>query len=165
MPESSPVEPAALRSAMARYATGVCIATTLTEDGDPAGLTITSFNSLSLDPPLVLWSLGLNSSNLDSFRSNDRFGISILPYEMHELARSFARSGGDKFAGVAVDTGQSGVPLIAGALVQMICVTEAQYPAGDHILFLGRVTSLAVGDGAPLVFYNSAFDALTGSGH
>lgn len=157
------VEPAMLRTAMARYATGVCIVTTVTNNGDPAGLTITSFNSLSLDPPLILWSLGLNSSNLDTFRSSDRFGINVLPQEMSELARNFSRSGGDKFAGVAVETGQSGVPLIAGALVQMECETDAQYPAGDHVLFLGRVTGLAVGDGAPLVFCNSAFDALTSS--
>jgi flavin reductase (DIM6/NTAB) family NADH-FMN oxidoreductase RutF len=163
MTESSSVEPAVLRAAMARYATGVCIATTLTNGGAPAGLTITSFNALSLDPPLILWSLGLNSSNLDTFRSSDRFGISILPYEMSELARNFSRSGGDKFAGVAVDTGQSGVPLIAGALVQLECLTDAQYPAGDHVLFLGRVIGLAVGDGAPLVFCNSAFGALTSS--
>ncbi|MWD26057.1 flavin reductase [Aquicoccus sp. SCR17] len=162
---ASPVEPAVLRTAMARYATGVCIATALTDGGAPAGLTITSFNSLSLDPPLILWSLGLNSSNLETFRSSDRFGINILPSEMSELARVFSKSGGEKFAGVTMETGKSGVPLIAGALVQLECMTDAQYPAGDHILFLGRVISLAIVDGAPLVFCNSAFDTLASSSH
>jgi len=148
------IGPLVLRSALGRYATGVCIATTVAGDGTPAGLTITSFNSLSLDPPLILWSLGLNSSTLDVFRSGDRFAINVLAVEMAELARRFARSGGDKFADVAVETGRTGVPLISGALVQLECLTEAQYPAGDHVLFLGRVVGLAVRDGAPLVFCN-----------
>lgn len=159
------IEPLELRSAMGRYATGVCIATTVAGDGTPAGLTITSFNSLSLDPPLILWSLGVNSSNLEVFTSSDRFAINVLRVEMTELARQFSRSGGDKFADVAVDTGRTGVPLISGAIVQLECLTEAQYPAGDHILFVGRVVGVAVGDGAPLVFCNSAFDALTSAGN
>ena len=149
-----------LRSAMGRYATGVSIATTVAADGTPAGLTITSFNSLSLDPPLILWSLGLTSSSLEVFQASDRFAINVLGVEMAELARRFSRSGGDKFADLPVETGRCGVPLIPGAMVQLECLTEAQYPAGDHILFLGRVVGVAVGDGAPLVFWNSAFDAL-----
>lgn len=156
--------PTALRSAMARYATGVCIVTTVAADGTPVGLTVTSFNSLSLEPPLILWSLGLNSSNLDVFRSSDRFAINILGVEMVEVARQFARSGGDKFAGVPVVSGRCDVPLIAGALVQLECMTEEQYPVGDHILFIGRVVGAAIGDGTPLIFCNSAFDALDRGG-
>jgi flavin reductase (DIM6/NTAB) family NADH-FMN oxidoreductase RutF len=159
------IEPLELRSALSRYATGVCIATTVAKDGAPAGLTITSFNSLSLDPPLILWSLGLNSSNLEVFSSSDCFAINVLGVEMTELARRFSRSGGDKFTDVAVETGRTGVPLISGAIVQLECLTEAQYPAGDHILFVGRVVGVAVGNGAPLVFCNSAFDALTSAGN
>lgn len=165
-PAPPEVGPGVLRAALARYATGVSIATTRAADGTPAGLTITSFNSLSLDPPLILWSLGLNSSSIETFSGSDRFAINVLGIEMAAVARRFARSGGDKFAGVPVETGTSGVPLIAGALVQLECLTEARYPAGDHILFLGRVVGAAVrggngeSDAAPLVFFNSAFTAL-----
>jgi len=158
------VESTALRSAMAKYATGVCIATTVAADGTPAGLTITSFNSVSLEPPLILWSLGLNSTSLDVFRSSDRFAINVLRVEMVDVARKFSRSGADKFVDVPITTGRCGVPLIPGALVQMECLTEAQYPAGDHILFLGRVVGVDVSEGAPLVFCNSVFDALACGG-
>lgn len=159
------VGPKLLRTAMARYATGVCVATTTAADGTPAGLTITSFNSLSLDPPLILWSLGLNSSNLETFRSSDRFAINLLGAGMIELARRFSRSGGDKFAGMQVETGRTGVPLIPDALVQLECVTEAQHLVGDHILFIGRVVEVSVrGGGEPLVFCNSAFDGLASGG-
>ena len=157
---ASKVEPVALRLAMAKYATGVSIVTTLAPDHKPAGLTITSFNSLSLEPPLVLWSLGLTSSNLDVFKSSGKFAVNVLSTQLLETGRKFSRSDIDKFSDVPVTLGQNGLPLIDGALVQMECVTEAQYPAGDHVLFLGRVINTSVSEGEPLVFYNSTFGAL-----
>lgn len=160
----SQVDPQVLRTALARYATGVCIATTRAADGTPAGLTITSFNSLSLDPPLILWSLDLNSSNLEVFRTSDRFAINLLGTGAVELARRFARSGGDKFDGLPFTTGPTGAPLIPGALVQLDCLTEGQHAAGDHVLFIGRVVGVAVGEGAPLLFCNRVFDALASAG-
>lgn len=150
----------ALRSAMAKYATGVSIVTTLAPDRKPAGLTVTSFNSLSLEPPLVLWSLSVTSSNIEVFKSSGSFAINVLSKQHSDIGRKFARSNTEKFTNVPVTFGRNGLPLIDGALVQMECVTEAQYPAGDHILFLGRVSNVTVSEGEPLIFYNSAFGEL-----
>lgn len=159
---SDMVDPAALRSAMSQYATGVAVVTTLTADKKPAGLTITSFNSLSLDPPLVLWSLGLTSSNLTAFKFAQYFAINILSNDLAAIGIKFAKSRSDKFSGVPITPGSGGVPLIDGALVQLECMAEGQIPAGDHILFIGRVINLNMSQGTPLIFYKSDFGVLAG---
>lgn len=158
-----PVHPAevpgrALRQALGHYPTGVTVITTRAPDGRPVGLTCNSFASLSLDPPLVLWSLARRSPNLAVFRETTHFAINVLSAGQADLARRFANSAvADKFEGVALREPWQGVPLIEGSLAWFGCSSRDAIDAGDHTLFIGHVDTHAVLDAEPLVFHRGAF--------
>ncbi len=141
-----------LRNALGRFATGVTIITTVDATGAPVGLTANSFNSLSLDPPLVLWSLRRNSPSVPVFAQADGFAVNVLAESQLELSRRFASPVDDKFAEGLWSRGHAGVPLLGGCSAVFECERESQQDAGDHVLFVGRVLALCESPLPPLLF-------------
>jgi flavin reductase (DIM6/NTAB) family NADH-FMN oxidoreductase RutF len=153
-----PRDPGELRRALGWFATGVTIATTLDAEGAPVGLTCNSFNSVSLEPPLVLWSLGRASLSRPAFERSRTFAINVLPAGRTELARLFSRAGADKWAGVEWTTGLEGVPRLPQALAVFECRVRERFQGGDHLIFLGEVAHMASREeGEPLLFLRGRF--------
>lgn len=150
--DSSTVDPRELRNALGSFATGVAIVTT-SLDGHDVGMTINSFNSVSLDPPMVLWSLAKSSASLDTFTNSGYFAIHILSAEQQELSQCFATRGIDKFAGVEVKRGEGNVPIIQGCSAVFHCKTAYKYEGGDHEIFVGEVLKFEHFEKSPLVFH------------
>ncbi len=141
-----------LRQALGRFATGVTVISTRTLDGKLEGLTANSFSAVSLDPPLVLWSLRQNAPSLSSFRNSGYFAISVLAADQCDMSRHFATPAEDKFTTVPHGTGLGGCPVLLGALASFECSTEHTVLGGDHIIFIGRVHRATYRDGEPLIF-------------
>jgi flavin reductase (DIM6/NTAB) family NADH-FMN oxidoreductase RutF/DNA-binding MarR family transcriptional regulator len=146
-----------MRQCLSRFATGVTIIATRAPDGRYVGLTASSFNSLSLDPPLILWSLSTKAQSLEVFKGQRFFSVSVLSVEQVELARRFAARLPDRFDGIAVHEGLDGIPLIDGALGWFECERRTQMLQGDHWLFIGEVKRCAAADGSPLIFRHGEF--------
>ncbi len=151
------------RNALGRFATGVTIITTLDQQGLPAGVTANSYNSVSLDPPLVLWSLARDSRSMDAFADCSEFAVHILGAHQEELALRFASRGDDKFAGLKVHPGHGGVPLFDDCVAHFECVTENRFEGGDHVIFLGRVVNFEACDHEPLLFHRGKFTRVHGN--
>lgn len=157
-----PLAPAApeLRAALGRFATGVTIVTCLDARGAPIGLTANSFTALSLDPPLVLWSLRRSSPSLPSFQAARCFAVNVLAESQVELSRRFALPVADKFDEGLWSAGQDGVPVLAGCTANFECETVSHQPAGDHVLFIGRILRLAEAPLPPLLFHAGRYHLL-----
>lgn len=156
--QSPPAAPATteFRKALAQYATGVTIITTRTRDGAPAGMTVNSFTSVSLDPPLVLWSVARSASSFEAFRRCSGWLVHVLAGDQLALAQRFATRGADKFgAASAWAEGPGGLPLIAGCVAWFECSPRSQYDEGDHVILVGRVESFQAAGGTPLIFHGS----------
>ncbi|MPZ42903.1 MAG: flavin reductase [Betaproteobacteria bacterium] len=157
-----------LRNAFGMFATGVTIVTTCTPEGRPVGLTCNSFASVSLQPPLVLWSLSLYSPNLQVFLQAPRFAVNILACDQFELSRRFSSPVRDRFEGVSWASGEGGVPLIPGVAAHIECRNETRHYSGDHVILIGQVVRYAYRDVEPLIFsrglYRSLGACLTGDG-
>lgn len=147
------IDPQDLRQALGAFATGVTIVTTRDPEGRPVGLTANSFNSVSLTPPLVLWSLALNSQNLNAFRQAPTWVVHILAAGQEDLSSRFASRGTDKFAGLDYEDGPGGAPLLAGCAARFVCQSTFEYEGGDHAIFVGRVIDLERSSTAPLIFH------------
>ena len=147
----------AFRNALGSFATGVTIVTTRDAAGQDCGLTANSFNSVSLDPPMVLFSLARNSTSMDAFRDADHFAVHILAADQEPLSNGFAKRGADKFAGLAPDRGAGDVPLLAGCAARFECRTAYQYEGGDHVIFVGEVIAFDHDDRAPLLFHGGRY--------
>jgi flavin reductase (DIM6/NTAB) family NADH-FMN oxidoreductase RutF len=141
-----------LRHALGRFATGVTVITTRTLGGKPEGLTANSFSAVSLDPPLVLWSLRQNAPSLSSFRDAGYFAVNVLAVDQCDLSRHFATPAPDKFSVIDHAAGLGGCPLLPNTLASFECSTEHQVIGGDHIIFIGRVHRATYRDGEPLIF-------------
>jgi flavin reductase (DIM6/NTAB) family NADH-FMN oxidoreductase RutF len=131
-------------------------------DGEPHGLTVNSFSSVSLNPPLVLICIGHDSGVLGMFRERRRFGLSFLRAEQRDLSNQFATRGQDRFDGVAWHEGESAVPILDGTLADMECELEQAVVAGDHDVMIARVVKATVHGGHPLLYFNSAYATLRG---
>jgi len=153
------------RGALGRYATGVTVVTTLTPDGVPVGVTATSFASLSLDPPLVQWSLRIAAQSHPVFHGADRFAISILAADQSDVSDRFSANVADRFDGAAVRPGLGGVPLIEGAMVWLECAVEDRLPGGDHTIFVGRVQRARTFDKQPLLHWCGDYKTLSAADH
>jgi 3-hydroxy-9,10-secoandrosta-1,3,5(10)-triene-9,17-dione monooxygenase reductase component len=151
-------EQAEFRAVLGHFASGVVVVTALHHAG-PTGFTCQSFFSLSLDPPLVALAPGKSSTTWPRVADTGTFCANILSSEQETLARGFANSGTDKFAGVGWSPGPSGVPRLHGALAWIDCTIETAHDAGDHHLVIGRVLALESGSGRPLLFYRGGFGA------
>jgi 3-hydroxy-9,10-secoandrosta-1,3,5(10)-triene-9,17-dione monooxygenase reductase component len=145
------------RTALGSFATGVTIVTTRAADGSPVGLTANSFNSLSLEPPMVLWALAKNSLSLPAFAAAEYFAVHILSVDQQQLADRFARRGADKFGGLELDAGPGGMPLLRGCSARFQCRTAHQYDGGDHTIFVGEVIGFDHFERAPLAFQGGAY--------
>ena len=159
MDASSAEAQRALRHALGSFPTGVTVITTQdTESQSLVGLTVNSFSSVSLDPPLVLWSISNRSANLPHFLAGRSHAIHVLSSGQEALARQFATPQADKFAGVAYRLcSDSGVPLIEGCAARFDCVTESVTPAGDHQIILARVLRYETEALTPLLFARGGF--------
>lgn len=145
------------RKALGSFATGVTIITARDPSGAPVGLTVNSFNSVSLSPPLVLWSLAETSNSLPVFRAVDHWAVHVLATDQDALSARFARRGEDKFAGIDIETGLGDVPLLPGCTARFQCRTAFQYQGGDHLIFVGEVLAFDRRDSAPLVFHGGSY--------
>jgi flavin reductase (DIM6/NTAB) family NADH-FMN oxidoreductase RutF len=150
-------EPEKIRKAFSCFATGVAVATTVGRNGEPIGITISSFNTVSLEPPLVLWSLGIDSISYDAFASAGHFAVNVLAGHQADLSARFASRGRDKFAGLECSAGVSGVPLLPEFAACFECATEYRYPGGDHLILVGRVLNFEDRGLEPLIFHRSEF--------
>ena len=143
------------------FVTGVTVITTRDANGSPVGITANSFNSVSLAPPLVLWSVGLNALSLSAFFDANAFAVHILREDQAELSKRFARSGTNKFEGLAVDQGLYDLPLLPDCAARLECVPYAKHEAGDHILFIAEVQRLESDPIAmPLVYHGGRYAEL-----
>ncbi len=150
-----------LRDTLGSFATGVTVLTTLASDGEPIGVTISSFNAVSLNPPLILWSLACDSPRLAAFRCASHYAVNVLAANQQWVSDTFASRDDDRFGGVGVRSGLAGVPLIEGCSAWFECRNEAQYPGGDHLVFIGRVERHARSKFAePLVFHAGRYRQL-----
>lgn len=156
-PDGGAIDPRALRDALGCFTTGVTIITALGEGGRKVGLTANSFSSVSLDPPLVSWSLSLYAPSLPVFQDASHFAVHVLARDQEHLALKFANTGEDKFAGLETEPGLGGAPLLSGAIARFQCRNSYRYYGGDHILFLGTVEAFEAGDGEPLLFCRGRF--------
>lgn len=146
-----------LRKALGQFATGVTIVTTRAADGLPAGLTVNSFSSVSLDPPLALWCLGLTSAHYDVFRLAEQQLINVLAADQVDLAQRFATRGADRFAGVAWSPTDTGLPRLDGCTAWFECGVRSRYEEGDHLILVCRIDSFEIAGGRPLVFHDGRY--------
>lgn len=151
------VSPTEFKRALSHWASGVAVMTARDTDGAPVGLTATSFASLSLEPPLILFCLGVDSTSRDAFVAAQGFAVHMLAEEQEALSNRFAAKGGDKFAGLRWSEGRWGAPLLEGCLAVLECRTHSQVPEGDHIVMVGAVEALHVHGGQPLLYFGAAY--------
>ncbi|MFI6300059.1 flavin reductase family protein [Nonomuraea sp. NPDC050790] len=150
----------ALREALGQFATGVAVITTVTPEGERAGVTVNSFTSVSLDPPLVLWCLADRAPSARVFLRAGRFAVNVLAAGQDDLSRRFSTPARDKFDGVALLPTPSGLPVLAGALAGFACRTVRTYDGGDHRIFVGQVEHYERTAGEPLVFHSGRYREL-----
>jgi flavin reductase (DIM6/NTAB) family NADH-FMN oxidoreductase RutF len=158
---SSVIDPRDFRTALGSYATGVTIITAAGADGKPAGLTCNSFTSVSLNPPLVLWSLVIYSQSMSVFQNASHFAVNVLGASQQALAAQFAVSTADKFAGVKWSAGLGNAPVLAGSVANFQCRTADRYYGGDHVIFLGAVEAYAYNSDEPLLFARGGYGRFT----
>jgi len=145
------------RDALGAFATGVTIVTTRDQSQNDIGLTANSFNSVSLDPPMVLWSLSKSSLSLAAFCAAQHFAVHILASDQDNLSTLFARRGIDKFANLTIERGFGDVPLLGGCSARFECCTEFQYEGGDHVIFVGKVKKFDHFNRPPLLFHSGRY--------
>ncbi len=146
----------AFRDVVGAFPTGVAVITT-SANGQRAGVTVSSFNTLSLDPPLILWSLALTAPSLPLFRAAGRFVVNILAEGQEEIALQFARAAEDKFRDIGLVSPDGILPAIEGAAAHLICDLHALQPGGDHEILIGRVSQALHDPQPPIVFHRGRF--------
>lgn len=151
------IDQSAFRDALGTFVTGVTIVTTYDAHGRPAGLTANSFNSVSLDPPMVLWSLSLDSRNLPVFRTAKAWAVHVLAADQQDLSNRFARPGIDRFDGLECGSGPEGAPRIEGCAARFGCAAKFEYEGGDHAIFLGEVIDFERTRAEPLIYHGGRY--------
>jgi flavin reductase (DIM6/NTAB) family NADH-FMN oxidoreductase RutF len=151
-----PVDDAQFKAALSHFASGVTVVTT-EHDGRPYGMTVASFASLSLHPPLVLVCVEKSVKTHEAIAGAGKFGVSILTQEQADISSKFATRRDDKFEGVALTRGPLGVPLIANSLTTLECEVRDVLPGGDHTIFVGEVVDAQTRDGVPLLYFRSGY--------
>lgn len=155
-----PIDDVTFKLAMSHFASGVTVVTT-EQEGEPFGMTVASFASLSLHPPLIVVCLEKTARTHDAVSATGVFGVSILTRTQEEISGRFAsRKIEDKFTGVDVTRGELGVPLIDGSICTLECRVTAALPGGDHTIFVGQVESATMGEGPPLLYFRSGYREL-----
>ncbi len=150
-----------LRNALGRFATGVCVVTA-SEGGERFGMTVNSFASLSLDPPLVLWSIGRESDCFARFAKIDHYNVNILREDQQELSARYARTGEHALHDGDWSTGSGGEPILRDVLASFECAIESRIDGGDHVILVGRVQHFSHAEsGNPLLFYAGSYAAIS----
>jgi len=151
-------DPRSFRQALGCFATGITVVTSVGLDGEYLGFTANSFNSVSLDPPLVLFSLDRGAYSLKAFEAAGVFAINILREDQEAVSIAFARALSNKWEGVRTEIWQTGSPILVDALASFDCETISMHDGGDHVIFVGRVLRLRAGvDGRPLLYFRGAY--------
>ena len=153
-------DPRDLRRAMGGFATGVTVVTACSPSGRKAGITVNSFCSVSLDPPLVLWCLALRAPSLRVFSTASHFAVHVLAADQAALSVRFSRPAADKFAGLQCDDGLGCAPLLDGAAVRFECRREHSYDSGDHRILIGRIERYCYSECTPLLFHAGRMHAV-----
>ncbi|WP_321393824.1 flavin reductase family protein [Emcibacter sp.] len=148
------------RDALGQFATGVTVMTTATEEGKPVGVTASSFNSVSLDPPLVLWSLAKSAASMRVYEKSGGFNVHILAAHQEEISNQFARPGDDKFRDIDWKPCDRGYPVLPEYAALFRCETKFQYEGGDHVIFVGKVMEYETRNSPVLVFHQGAYAEL-----
>ena len=148
------------RNALGSFATGVTVVTAMGRNGQKVGMTANSFNSVSLDPALVLWSIGRDTNCFDDFMAAEAFAIHVLAEDQQELSNRFAKTGTDRFANLEVSEGLSGVPLLTHYSTCFQCSVANQYDGGDHVIMVGKVLDFIDHGHRPLIFHRGGYEAL-----
>ena len=149
-----------LRDALGEFATGVAVITARAADGTPVGVTINSFTSVSLEPPLVLWCLGLQSPSMAVFESCSHYAINVLAADQIELSQRFSQSQSDRFAGIDWKVGAGDTPILPGCCAWFECRNEMHYPGGDHLIFVDHVEHFQRDEKSPLIFHGGRYRTL-----
>ena len=149
------------RQALAQFATGVCLVTVDDSELGPLATTVNSFSSVSLDPPLVLWSIQNSSDHLAVYTECPHFGISVLSSEQGALSGQYAQRGGHSAQAEHFTTGPQGEPKLIDALAHFTCAVYAVHPGGDHQIIVGEVLQFESREAAPLIFYSGGYRALS----
>jgi flavin reductase (DIM6/NTAB) family NADH-FMN oxidoreductase RutF len=157
---AEPVDAALFRRVCSRFATGVTVVTTIGPDGSPHGLTVNSFTSVSLTPPLVLVSLDTRNHLIERFPAGASLAINVLAEHQEELSRRFAATIDERFAGVGWERGELGEPVLHGAIASFECLVDKAVEAGDHIILIAAVKNVRLAEGEPLVFFDSSYRRL-----
>lgn len=157
---TSPHDSRRFRDALGSFVTGVTIVTTVGADGVDAGLTVNSFASLSLVPPLVLWSLGRESDSWPVFASASHYAVHVLARDQAELSRRFAGNAASRFQGLKLERGAGGVALIDGCCARFECRIAARHEGGDHQILVGEVLALQCWERPPLVYFRGRYAAI-----
>lgn len=148
------------RRACGAFATGVCVAAVVGRDGKPHGLTVNSFTSVSLEPPLVLVCVGHKAASHGPFANAETFAVNVLGAEQQELSARFASSHPNRFEGIEWEHGELGAPVLGGALAVLECEMREKIEAGDHTVFVGLVRRAVVREGAPLIYFSGKYREL-----
>lgn len=148
------------RNALGGFATGVTIITTLGKNGQKVGMTANSFNSVSLTPPLILWSIGKNTNCYEDFMAADAFAVHVLAQDQQDLSNRFATTGIDRFADLDCLEGLSGVPVLPHYSVCFQCAVAQKYDGGDHTIITGEVMQFTDNQLQPLVFYRGKYHSI-----
>ncbi len=146
-----------LRNCFGKFATGITVITAVAPDGTKLGLTVNSFSSLSLDPPMILWSLDKRSNSLDALKNASHFAVNVLASDQMDLSNKFASPSDEKFAGVELIDSKYGLPLLAGAVAHLECKNVETHDGGDHLIFIGQVEHFNIGDRKPLLYANGQY--------
>ena len=149
------------RTALGHFATGITVVTARTGDGELVGVTVNSFNSVSLDPPLILFSLERRALSLPAFEEAGSFAVNILSASQTALSQNFARTQGDKWRGIACEYWTTGSPILSDCLAAFDCRTHAIHDGGDHRIFIGEVLRFdGKSEGDPLIYFRGSYTAL-----
>lgn len=156
----TPFDPKALRRALGNFATGITVITTTGADGTKAGMTANSFNSVSLDPPLVLWSIMKDSPSWPIYKDSTHFAVNILAADQIELSNHFARPSDDKFAGISYEVGEGGAPLLQDCAARFQCETHEFVDGGDHWIMIGKVVAFDDIGRSPLIYHQGTYSVV-----
>ena len=145
-----------LRNVLSKFATGVTIVSTIDDDGKPVGMTANSFTSVSLDPPLVLWNIGINQPSYDIFLNAKGYSVSILSKDQRDICNLFSSSVDNKFNNIDFVLSDNGFPIIQKSLAWFDCLKWNNYPGGDHQILVGEVKNFYANENDPLIFWNGS---------
>jgi len=151
------VDPTAFRTALSRFASGVTVLTTRTDDGQDLGMTASAFSSLSLEPPLILVCVDRDASMASPLEHATHVAVHVLAVEQEHLSRRFAGKESDRFTGLAISRGAGGVPLLEGAIARLQCRIVERHPGGDHVIVVAEVLDADAAEGAPLVYFRGQY--------